>query len=456
MNHGPNCNCFDGYTGDPHRSCSLIEVVTIRPEPCKPSPCGPYSQCLDTNSHAVCSCLEGYIGAPPSCKPECVVSSECPQNRACINQKCEDPCRGSCGNNAKCQVVNHNPICTCQPGMTGDPISGCEPMPEVKNVENPCVPSPCGPNSVCRQIGNQAACSCNAGYIGRPPTCRPECTNNDECQNHLSCQQERCVDPCPGSCGSNAICQVVQHNAVCSCADGYEGEPLFGCQLIPAVTPTESPSSPCEPSPCGPHAECRERNGAGACYCHDGFEGNPYDAQRGCRRECENNDDCTAVQACSRFKCVDPCNNICGDYAICTVDKHVPTCDCPPGYTGDPFFSCKPVPVTPRPPLNPCNPSPCGPNSNCRAMNNQAVCSCQAGFINQPPNCKPECVVSAECAPEKACVHKKCVDPCQHTCGIRAICTTKNHSPICTCPRTMTGDPFVECTRVGKSLNIYF
>lgn len=442
--------CFDGYSGDPHRLCALIEVVTRRPEnPCQPSPCGPNSQCHDQNSHAVCSCLEGYFGAPPSCKPECVVSSECAQNRACINQKCADPCRGACGNNAKCQVVNHNPICSCVPGMTGDPISGC--VKDVgKSTGNPCVPSPCGPNSICREIGEQAACSCQDNYIGRPPNCRPECTNNDECQNHLSCQQERCVDPCPGSCGSNAICQVVQHNAVCSCPDGYEGDPLFGCQVMAPVLPTQPPTSPCEPSPCGPHAECRERNGAGACYCHDGFEGNPYDAQRGCRRECETNDECNPIQSCVHFKCIDPCANMCGEFAICTVDNHVPNCNCPTGYSGDPFFSCRPIPHTPAPPINPCVPSPCGPNSNCRSINNQAVCSCQSGFVNQPPNCRPECVVSAECAPERACVNNKCVDPCLHTCGVRAICSTKNHSPICTCPRGMTGDPFVQCSRIRE------
>lgn len=103
-------------------------VVTIPPpplNPCQPSPCGPYSNCRVVNSHAVCSCQTDYIGTPPMCRPECVVSSECPQNRACINQKCSDPCPGTCGSNARCQVVNHNPICSCSPGYSGDPFVSC-------------------------------------------------------------------------------------------------------------------------------------------------------------------------------------------------------------------------------------------------------------------------------------------------------------------------------------------
>lgn len=93
--------------------------------PCQPSPCGQYSQCRVVNDHAVCSCIANYIGAPPYCKPECVVSSECSQDKTCINQKCKDPCPGTCGINARCQVVNHNPICSCNNGFTGDPFVRC-------------------------------------------------------------------------------------------------------------------------------------------------------------------------------------------------------------------------------------------------------------------------------------------------------------------------------------------
>lgn len=40
---------------------------------------------------------------------------------------------------------------------------------------------------------------------------------------------ERCADPCPGSCGLNARCHVINHVSICTCNDGYEGDPFSGC-----------------------------------------------------------------------------------------------------------------------------------------------------------------------------------------------------------------------------------
>lgn len=105
----------------------MLFVFVIEPltRPCEPTPCGPNSNCKEINSLAVCSCLQGYIGNPPNCRPECIQSTDCQPSKACINQKCEDPCPGSCGINAMCKVVHHNPICTCPPKYTGSPFTQC-------------------------------------------------------------------------------------------------------------------------------------------------------------------------------------------------------------------------------------------------------------------------------------------------------------------------------------------
>lgn len=73
----------------------------------------------------MCSCLTNYIGYPPNCRAECTVNSDCPSTRACINQKCIDPCPGSCGLQAVCQVYQHSAVCTCREGYTGDPFQNC-------------------------------------------------------------------------------------------------------------------------------------------------------------------------------------------------------------------------------------------------------------------------------------------------------------------------------------------
>lgn len=97
--------------------------------PCLPSPCGPYSICRVVNDHAVCSCQNNCIGAPPNCRPECIINSECSRDKSCVNQRCVDPCPGTCCLNARCRTVNHNPICSCNPGFIGDPFVQCSPEP---------------------------------------------------------------------------------------------------------------------------------------------------------------------------------------------------------------------------------------------------------------------------------------------------------------------------------------
>lgn len=107
----------------------MLNVFLVFPDkaedPCLPTPCGPNSKCKVINSVPVCSCLPNYIGRAPNCRPECTLSTECPSNSACVNNKCVDPCLGSCGYNAVCNVINHLPNCLCQTGYSGDPYSGC-------------------------------------------------------------------------------------------------------------------------------------------------------------------------------------------------------------------------------------------------------------------------------------------------------------------------------------------
>lgn len=116
----------------------------------------------------------------------------------------------------------------------------------VQQPTNPCIPSPCGPNSECRNIGQSPACSCKLGYIGSPPNCRPECVINSDCQSHLACILEKCREPCIGSCGLDADCKVINHTPVCSCPDGFTGDPFTRCTRKPPrkliITPGLKPS----------------------------------------------------------------------------------------------------------------------------------------------------------------------------------------------------------------------
>jgi len=222
-----------------------------------PSPCGPNSQCQVSSSGAVCSCVTNYIGRPPGCRPECSINSECPARMACINARCADPCIGSCGNNALCHVSLHAPVCMCEPGYSGDPFSGCYKIIESRfflgffelidtysracpiytapiEVIQLCRPSPCGLNALCEERNQAAACKCLPEYFGDPYVeCRPECVINSDCPRSRACVNQKCVDPCPGMCGHNALCAVFNHAPNCECLPGYTGNPIVGCHIVP-------------------------------------------------------------------------------------------------------------------------------------------------------------------------------------------------------------------------------
>ena len=127
--------------------------------------------------------------------PECVVNSDCLSDKACQRNKCINPCPGTCGINAVCQVLNHIPTCTC--------------------IEN--------------YIGDRCDCSCLPGMIGSPPNCRPECIRNADCPTDKACRNQKCVDPCPGLCGRNAYCNVRNHIPICICENGFIGDPFSSC-----------------------------------------------------------------------------------------------------------------------------------------------------------------------------------------------------------------------------------
>lgn len=103
--------------------------------PCQPNPCGSNAQCTPSGDKFVCTCLRGFIGNPYiQCRPECVVSSDCPLTLDCINQKCRDPCPGACGSNAICFVVSHKPQCLCPNRYTGNPYTDCQPIIDHRKI----------------------------------------------------------------------------------------------------------------------------------------------------------------------------------------------------------------------------------------------------------------------------------------------------------------------------------
>lgn len=208
--------------------------MSVPVNPCQPSPCGPNSICNQVNDKPSCRCQPNFIGSPPQCRPECVSNSECATHLACINKKCQNPCQQSCGINAECRVVSHTAICICPEGYSGDPAIQCtiNPVTPIHDEASPCLPSPCGANALCKEQSGAGACICNPGYFGNPyENCRPQCVVNTDCPSNKACTNNKCIDPCPGTCAVNADCQVVSHVPLCSCRSGYTGDPFKHCYI---------------------------------------------------------------------------------------------------------------------------------------------------------------------------------------------------------------------------------
>ena len=255
-----------------------------------------------------------------------------------------------------------------------------------------CSGSTCGNNAHCTTIGDRPVCSCLKGYTGDPlyNCIRAECLDSSECRGHLACKNQRCVDPCQGVCGTNSNCDTRNHIPVCTCPPGYTGNPFQSCRRF-------NPEELCHPSPCGVNTVCEVINNVPTCKCQPGYHGSPL---AGCRHECESNAECGPQNACIEFRCQNPCTQ-CGRNAECeVVQNHVPVCKCPRNYFGNPLSSCQ-----------------------------------------------PECTQSSDCPPSKpACFYNSCKNPCDGVCGVNANCELRNGiTPVCSCPKDMTGDPFTMC-----------
>ena len=96
------------------------------------NPCAPTAECTVDNHRAQCKCPPGFTGDPYSqCVPifdgECKVDPDCPDNRACIEHQCLDPCieYDPCGKAALCETTSHRATCRCPTGWAGDPHTEC-------------------------------------------------------------------------------------------------------------------------------------------------------------------------------------------------------------------------------------------------------------------------------------------------------------------------------------------
>ena len=159
-------------------------------------------------------------------------------------------------------------------------------------------------------------------------------------------------------CGQNALCLSENHKAVCFCRDGFKGDPLRSCQPIDI----------CADDPCGPGARCNNFRGTFKCLCPPGTVGDAYGD--GCNQPpaCFINTDCPSSAYCGEENNLPKCRDVCEDFP------------------------------------------PCGPNSECEAVNHGPVCTCIDGYEGDATDlvtgCRPQkisCRLNTDCPPSTIC-----------------------------------------------------
>jgi len=324
----------------------------------------------------------------------------------------------------------------------------------VSSSSDPCVPSPCGPNTRCTVSRHGIAqCRCLDDFVPDGDTingCKPQCISDFECGDEFRCQQTKCRRVCtPGACGLHAECRARNHQAQCSCPEGFTGRAEVGCSKKLPVLRAEPPSfhfNPCELGQCAPNADCRVDGDRAVCSCPHGYRGAP-DALTHCEKlECIQHTDCRDDEVCENTRCTDPCspNRHCGPNAQCQARNHAPVCSCPAGFRGDPIHQG----CTRLTPSDYCNPSPCGSNTECTFNGERAVCSCLRNYIGDPLNgCRAECNNDRDCPSHQQCKDLRCVNPCAYgACGDNAHCEVRNNVVDCKCPQFFRGNPQISCT----------
>lgn len=228
------------------------------------------AECYGDNHRAACKCRPTFSGDPFSrCEAvECQMDVDCPQDRACLNQRCINPCADTtnppCAPNAICYVRNHATGCRCPDYLpVGNPLAYCErsapPTPAEpecridsncptqlacinEHCVNPCVElKPCTSSAKCNVLDSTPlrtlTCTCPDGWISnKDGECKavvvpkpPGCESDDDCKTEEACINRICRNPC--NCGYNTKCFVKNHRPICSCKVGYDGNPHTVCKL---------------------------------------------------------------------------------------------------------------------------------------------------------------------------------------------------------------------------------
>ena len=527
VHHQPKCSCPKDYIGNPLERCEHVECTSSfdcvnETDICfenhcvnvclAPTACGENSYCVPQKHNYICKCADGYFGDPIAgcrrrlacdsdedcpfsefchmdhfCRSACVSHRDCNQNEKCEMGRCIQSCKNDFDCSSDYFCIEWRCIRRIENRCNNDNECGEEAACRAdtrgfNDCKDPCENTICGRNSQCKVINHSSVCECLPGFFGNPNDerfgCRPmECSSHQECKPNQACSNHKCIDPCKQNsviCGENAYCSSEKHSAICRCFDGFEGDPIVGCQRIDY----------CSKKVCHPTAICINKLSGYECICPiEKSIGSPFE-EPGCRgpNECPNgNSDCPPNAVCelnSRglLMCQNPCErgDSCGVNALCSVSNRQRICSCPVGFQGNPkdtqrgcvrnLIECQnenQCPIGTICDQGKCRPQ-CASNKDC-AINEQCFdhrcllrCfsdqECSDGEICMNNRCQSGCRNDNECSMKESCILNSCKNMCDTpiACGANALCTMVLHQPICTCPHGFTGNSKMGCNRIMR------
>ncbi len=269
---------------------------------------------------------------------------------------------------------------------------------------DPCDSATCFPNSQCFVQEGSPFCQCLPGFT--LSSTRRSCVDVDECS-------------AAGACGKNAICQNSVGSFTCKCPAGAEGDPydtIKGCIIGQRTIPCTN-----EANCSGGGQTCL----GGRCVCRRGFITD------------ENNlGQCVDLNECLT-------GSVCGPNAVC---KNLPgsyDCECPQGFSGNPFVGCQ-ICVGEACGCSPpsqfidgrCQLAGCSSQTDCaapaqcvRISGGVSYCACPPGYEVNPTSGKCEDVNECRTSFPRACANG-------------AICENNPGSYTCYCLEGSEGDAY--------------
>ena len=536
-NHHATCICLDGYAGNPlsprqgcsrevacrtQADCPPTALCSINisgkkscVDPCAVMSCGDFETCSIQNAKPVCQCSPTHLRNPLTGKceiaavPSCTSNDQCGPDQVCTADalgilKCTAVCSlFNCPPNSVCRAANHQGICQCLEGYTGNPKdrTGCVPVasrdqcaadaqcaedetcsPATRRCVPACHSIACGPQAVCITQNHVPKCTCPPGkFTGDPADLTKGC-KAVSCLSNIDCPSPgkfcdrltySCLDVCTAdTCGKNAVCLPdEQQRPKCSCPPGTVPDPLPEVKC--------SVQNGCASNPCHPTAKCSPTSTGGyTCTCNQGQVGDPISG--GCFPEgsCPNGDkDCPDKSVCLEGRCKNICFDACGPNTECVITANRQAqCQCLQGFIPSPLDArtCIRDSQTCR------ADSDCAGSSTCQAGQCRFACrspndcligeqctdsmcmiscissqQCSAGQVCTAGVCKIGCRSNENCPTDEVCISFQCINPCKKegACGPNAQCqlaTGAGKSVQCTCPAGFAGVPTPQqgCVRI--------